>query len=133
MEELSVISLKPSRIAIYLQGIVWILAMVAIVISGFSWLLKSSLILLLLTAFYQVNTQRKIMISCISFGQQQGWIIMRDKKKFVVELQGEQLVLPWLVVLQWREKESRQQGALALWPDSAQKDDLRRLRVFLRF
>jgi hypothetical protein len=132
MDEFSIISLKPSRIALYLQAGVLVLAWIALALSGLSWIFKSGLILLLLlTGFHCLRQQRSAMISSMGYGQQQDWV-MRNQKKVAVDLQGEQLVLPWLVVIQWREKESGKKGALALWPDSARKDDLRRLKVFLR-
>jgi hypothetical protein len=55
-----------------------------------------------------------------------------------VELVNEQLVLPWLVVLNFRINEAGEKNPgkiyiLALWPDMATADDLRRLRVWLRY
>lgn len=132
MEEFSVISFNLSRITRYLQTGVLVLAWAALVLSGLSWVLKLWLVLLLLLAsFFYTGKQRKAAITSMGYGQQQGWV-MRDQKKIAVDLQGEQLVLPWLVVIQWKEKESGKKGVLALWPDSASGEDLRQLRVFLR-
>lgn len=132
MEEFSVISLKRSRIATFLQGMVLVLALVAIGLSGLAGTLKLWLaLLLLLTGLHYTRQQQNIMMSRIGYGQQQAWVMI-GQEKIAVDLQGEQLVLPWLVVIQWKEKESGKKGALALWPDSAANDDLRRLRVFLR-
>ncbi len=41
-------------------------------------------------------------------------------------------VWSWLVVLNFREEESRKTHSLVLWPDSADKQQLRRLRIVLR-
>jgi len=132
MEEFSVISFKPSRITMYVQASALVLALAALALSGLSWVLKSWLtLLLLLTGFHYTRKQRNVMISRMGYGQQQGWVMVGEKK-IAMDLSGEQLVLPWLVVIQWKEKESGKKGALSLWPDSASEEELRRLRVFLR-
>jgi len=132
MEEFSVISLKSSRIALCLQMGALLLALAALCLSGLSWILKLWLsLLLLLIGGYEIRKQRVAVITSMGYGQQQGWMMVGEKK-IAMDLYGEQLVLPWLVVIQWKEKESGKKGALALWADSAHKEDLRRLRVFLR-
>lgn len=132
MEELACISLKPSRIAMGVRRIVLAMSLAAIGLSGLSWTFKGCLgLLLLLAGLYDRDKQGKAVITGIGYGEQRGWVMI-NQEKVAVDLQGEQLVLPWLVVVQWQERESRKKGALALWPDSAATDDLRRLRIFLR-
>lgn len=60
------------------------------------------------------------------------WWLTDASGEHAVELAGEFLVTPWLLVLRF----TRDTGAgvdLVLPPDSADADDLRRLRVLLRF
>ncbi len=50
-----------------------------------------------------------------------------------IEVQGDSLVSPALVVLRYRTAADRRVRSLALLPDSAEADDLRRIRVSLRW
>ncbi|MEX1032067.1 MAG: protein YgfX [Cellvibrionaceae bacterium] len=59
------------------------------------------------------------------------WWLADHRGEESLELIGEYLVTPWLLVL--RFKRSAGSATLVLPPDSAATDDLRRLRVLLRF
>jgi|SRR5690606_8106623 len=132
MEEFFSISLKPSRMAVVLPVALTGLALIAMGLSGLSWALKGwSMLLLISVSVYYFHKSQQLRITAIGYGSQQLWL-MRSQEKIAIELQDEQLVLSWLVVMQWREKERGKKGALALWPDSAHPEDLRRLRVLLR-
>jgi toxin CptA len=50
-----------------------------------------------------------------------------------IEVQGDSLVSPALIVLRYRSAADRRVRSLTLLPDSAAADDLRRLRVSLRW
>lgn len=133
MEELAYISLTPSRMARYVQGIAVALALSALWISGLAWWLDIFLSLLLVAILLrQWRRDREVWVQGLDCAGGR-WRLWTSRGEQTVELRREQLVLSWLVVLQWCDPVSGKSAALALWPDSASPDDLRRLRVFLRF
>jgi hypothetical protein len=133
MEELAYISLAPSRVARYVHLGATLLALLAFSSSGMAGGLKIILAsLLVVVSIWQWRKGEDLPVlgfACVK-GQ---WCLWTPGGEHGVEMMCEPLVLSWLVVLQWRYKESGKRCALALWPDSASQDDLRRLRVFLRF
>lgn len=132
MEELAYISLKPSRIARYLHLTVTLLALFALVSSGLLWWLKIILAGLLVVSGWQWWRDRCMPVQAIACADGQ-WRVWTSCGETHVELTLAPLVLSWLVVLQWRAPHNGKRYGLALWPDSAHQDDLRKLRVFLRF
>jgi hypothetical protein len=60
------------------------------------------------------------------------WRLVSGASEAPLELTGELLVTHWLLVLRFRTQVGKVQS-LVLPPDSAAADDLRRLRVLLRF
>jgi len=130
MERLLAIPLKSSRITLYLHGGVLLLSILALWLCGLLvWIKLLLTAVLFVAALWQY--QKQMPIRAIGIEQTQWWLLYREHKIFV-ELVNEQLVLSWLVVLNIREKESGKKHVLALWPDTASADDLRRLRVLLR-
>lgn len=132
MDRLTNIILKPSCIALCLHAAVLCLSLIALWLCGLSWWLKLFLsILLLCTGILQHKKQKCLFVSAIGLEQEKWWALLQNRK-VRIELVNEQLVLPWLVVLNWREAGTGKKYALVLWPDMAHADDLRRLRVQLR-
>jgi len=120
MDRLTAIPLRASNIAFYLHTIVLVLSIMALWLCGLPLWCK---FLLTGAGMWLLRKQKLLPVSVIDFEQ--------------IELVNEQLVLSWLIVLNFRvnesgEKNSGKKYALALWPDMASVDDLRRLRVFLR-
>lgn len=133
MDRLAAISFKSSYIARYVHAIVFLFTIIALWLCGLLVWLKVVLTAVLLCAcVWQHRKQKQFQVSAIGFEQGQWWALIHSHK-LTIELVNEQLVLPWLMVLNLREKESGKKYALALWPDTASADDLRRLRVFLRY
>lgn len=136
MDRLTAIPLKPSHIALYLHAAVLLLAVIALWLCGLSVWLKFLLTILLSgLSFREYQKQKYVLFSAIGFEQEHWWALVHNQK-VMIELLNEQLVLPWLIVLNFRvnqsdEKESGKKYSLALWADMAHVDDLRRLRVFL--
>lgn len=141
MDEALVISLKPSRIERCLQWSLLLLALLALALSGLSALAKVFLALLtlallvpglLVPGLLRGEKQQSVFVSTIAW-EAGSWWIVRGGQRIAIELRGEQRVLSWLVALQWRESAGTRRGSLALWPDSADAEALRRLRLRLRF
>jgi hypothetical protein len=124
MDKLNVITLKPSRIAVYLRAIVFLLSVIALWLCGLDVAFKILLtVMLSALSVWDYCQQKQLPLAVIDVEQ--------------IELVDEQLVLPWLIVLSFRvntpgEKNGGKKITLALWPDMAHADELRRLRVFLR-
>ncbi len=55
-----------------------------------------------------------------------------DAIKYALDARGDQVLWPWLLVLNFRRTDGRRL-ALTLLPDAADDNDLRRLRVLLRY
>lgn len=133
MEDLPWIPLKPSRIARHLHGGVAVLAILALWCSALPWWLNT-IMTLLLAAAARWRWQRDTCLLVSGLACREGtWLLRGASGELRAELVGEQVVLPWLVVLQWRDLQGNKPVSLSLWPDSAVQDDLRRLRVFLRY
>lgn len=137
MERLTTITLQPSRMAFYLHRAILLLSLLALWLCGLSWWWKVAISAALLAAalFYEKKwhetKHKQLPVSALGCEQAQWWVLVGDDKR-LVELVGAQVVLSWLVVLSMREKNSGKKYALALWPDMACGEDLRRLRVWLR-
>jgi len=138
MEDLSFIALKPSRIARNLHVVLALLALLALCLSGVGSIWKVLLALLLLwAALWQWRRDQSVPVKGLSCKSGR-WCFLINDREYQGELCGEQRVLSWWVMLQWREdtmqkKTMQKKKVLALWPDSADPEDLRRLRVFLRY
>lgn len=137
MEDLSFIALKPSRIARNLHVVLALLALLALCLSGVESIWKVLLTLLLLwAAVWQWRRDQSVPVKGLSCKSGR-WYLLIDDREYQGELCGEQRVLSWWVMLQWREdamqKKTQKKKVLVLWPDSADPEDLRRLRVFLRY
>ena len=63
--------------------------------------------------------------------QQSGWVIVRGGVTVPIELR-QITVWRWLIVLNFYLPQNRWQQSLVLFPDSAEQDSLRQLRVILR-
>lgn len=48
-------------------------------------------------------------------------------------VRGGSFVMPWLVIIRWRPQGARLDRSLVLLPDMAARDELRNIRVFLRW
>jgi len=137
MELLITITFKSSRIARYLHIFVLLLALVALWLCGLNlWIKLLLTIALLCIGMWQYQQLKQLTVSMLGLEQEQWWALIRNQRT-PVELVDEQLVLPWLIVLNFRvdesgEKNSGKKYTLALWSDMAHADDLRRLRVLLR-
>jgi hypothetical protein len=137
MERLTAVVLKLSQITFYLHSMALVLAMVALWLCGLLWWLKLLFTMALLcAALWQHGKQKQLPLQAIVYEQGQWWALIHNHKT-VIELVHAQLVLPWLMVLNFRineagEKNSGKKQTLVLWPDMASPEDLRRLRVWLR-
>jgi len=137
MDRLAAIPLKPSQITIYLHLAVLLLSLTALWLCGLLWVWKFFISVALLGAALWWH-QRQQPLSVVALGCEQAqWWVRVGEHKTGIDLVSAQLVLPWLVVLNFRIKEPREknsvkQHTLVLWPDTASTEDLRRLRVCLR-
>lgn len=135
MDRLDIITLKPSCISLRLHLGILLLALASVLLCGLSWLIKIPLVLCFSGRLFPVRNHFRV----VKMGFEQGhwWAIVDNGEmignKMKIQLIGEQLVLPWLVVMNIRVEDSRQKHSFVLWRDTADKDDLRRLRVFLRY
>jgi hypothetical protein len=109
-----------------------VLTAFAVLLCGLPWLVKMILMLVLLGACRWQHYPCKPAITLIGCEQGQWWAMIAGLRAPLV-LVDEQLVLTWLVVLHLRDMQTGVVYHLALWPDSAHRDDLRRLRVFLKY
>lgn len=138
MDRLTAILLKPSQITVYLHGAVLLLALVALWLCGLMWWWKLiATVTLLAAALWRYKQHKQLPVAAIGCEQGEWWGCVDEQKTFI-ELVSAQLVLSWLVVLRFRIKELGEKNAgkkytLVLWPDTASAEDLRRLRVCLRY
>ena len=70
------------------------------------------------------------LLHAVGFADGQWQLYRRDDVVSVYLVQS--TIWSWLVVLNFRESRTRKSHALVLWPDSADRQQLRRLRVVLR-
>jgi len=163
MDDLSFIPLKVSFIHQKLRIVITLLAGLSVCLSGLVWFYKVLMVLVLLGWLIQqwssLNTviikglrcvqeqrvqeqrvqeqrvqERRVQERRVQERRVQGqWFLQCEDKEIAAELCGEQLVLPWLIVLNFKELSSRKKHSLTLWLDSADKEELRKLRVFLKF
>lgn len=103
MEDLSFIALKPSRIARNLHVVLALLALLALCLSGVESIWKVLLTLLLLwAAVWQWRRDQSVPVKGLSCKSGR-WYLLIDDREYQGELCGEQRVLSWWVMLQWRE------------------------------
>jgi hypothetical protein len=132
MDGLSPIPLADSRIPVMLSRLASVLAALAVLMCGLPWLVKMIFLLVLLGADRWQQRSHTPAITLIGCEQERWWAVIAGLRTPLVPV-DEQLVLTWLVVLHLRDTRSGAVHHLALWPDSAHRDDLRRLRVFLKY
>lgn len=125
------VSLQPSRLLVIwiivwgftLMGPVWLSALPAwscvfIDLGVLVWILKA------LQRHWWIGER------CLSYREGR-WVIDSDSEQLMVELDGEFYSNRWLTVLIFRSNEAGNM-VLVVLPDSADKDELRRLRSFLQ-
>lgn len=124
-----------SRWGIAYIGLLHILVLVAVFYFPFSLLYQ--LIVSLLVFAHCLWCLRgwlfpagKKPLDALGFADSQ-WQLYREEELVTVEL-VQSTVWTWLVVLNFREADSRKKHSLVLWPDSANEQQLRRLRIVLR-
>lgn len=131
MDGLLPVTLKPSRMAFYLAVAAVLLAVLAVWLSGINVLVKLLLVCLLLWVIAYHQGVPPVTVGCTNG---QWWLLDQGSgHRIPVERCGDLCVLAWLVVMQYRRSDNGKTFVLALWPDSADREDLRRLRVFLRY
>lgn len=131
MDGLSPLTLKSSRLALSIYLVLVVFAAGSVMLSGLSLLLKSLFILLLVLFVCVRRSTPPVQLACTA---QQWWMQEQPgHEQIALELCGDVLVLAWLVVVKFRRRDNDKTVTLALWPDSAGSEDLRRLRVFLRY
>jgi len=121
-----------SRITVIVQRAVVVLSALAILLCGLVWPLKVMLLALLVCLSIWQERRQVLRINSVSCERGQWWAVIAGKRVSVT-LHGEHVVLVWLVVLHLRDVDSNRVHPVVLWPDAARTDDLRRLRVFLKF
>ena len=126
-----VLNLRQSRtrsIIVVLLGACLALALAAQFIAGYrEWvygLTLPSVILLYRLAFAER------MLSRLSW-QQGVWSVLDGHQRREVVLNKNCICLPWAIWLSWQEMPAGRRGELWLFSDSAEFDDLRRLRALL--
>lgn len=131
MDGLLPITLKPSRGAFYLAIAAALLAVLAVWLSGLDALVKSLLTALLVWVIAHRQAGPPVTLGCTNG---QWWLLDQGcHHRVPVERRGDLCVLAWLVVMKYRRSDNGKTLVLALWPDSADSEELRRLRVFLRY
>ncbi|MGQ9425880.1 protein YgfX [Gilvimarinus sp. F26214L] len=123
--------LRPSRLLLFFLGLTHLAAAGAVWLSALPYwacLVVDAGILLGLP----LSVRPHLWPGSRQLSYQGEWRWISDVEAERLELRGEFLVTPWLIVLQFVSAEGRRRP-LILLPDSADADDLRRLRVLLRY
>lgn len=60
------------------------------------------------------------------------WALFWEGRRSVAELAGERIVWPWLQVLRFTEVDTGRRHTLIVLPDSASREERRRLRLWMR-
>jgi hypothetical protein len=121
------------------------------------WLLSIHLLALLTTLFAPIDLWQKLMLlaalalySYFTLGKERGKsgsqilratitpygrarIVMRDGRKQTARIRQDSLVTPWLVIVRFDLTRGLLPVSLLLLPDSVSEEQLRKLRVLLRF
>jgi hypothetical protein len=133
MDDLPLIQLRPSRIGRYLFFLLACLTATAVVISGLSWSYQwIVLAAVVMLVWFQCKMFSALTVSALRCASGQ-WFVCIQGKEVLVDLHREAMVMPGLITLCVRESQTGRKYDLVLWSDSAAADDLRKLRVLLRF
>jgi len=132
------LAVKPSKIFYSYLIIIFLFSFVSVFISSLLISVKLLLVVLLIAlAIFVVKKQKLNKIISIKLSSNDEWKIeINNNQSFDVELQGECIVTYFLIWLNFTTCNSfgRQKVFhVLLLPDSADKDQLRKLRVRLRF
>lgn len=123
--------LRPSRWLAAFTVISHGLAGAAVWFSALPWWVSLSLDLLVLFSLLKaLRRQWSVGVRRLRYDGQT-WTLAEAGSEQCLELAGERLVTPWLIVLGFLTQAGKR-ISLVLPPDSASRDDLRRLRVALR-
>ncbi len=142
MERLDKIHLRPSRCFRHLCCIVYGLALLAIAVCGLPLAGKALLLFVWLIQAYFCWRNSLRPVTALAFSQCQWRLFCLSSdgattREHTVELCAEPVVSGGLVVLAFRELHSESYPVryhnLAIWFDSVDREDLRALRVFLRY
>lgn len=133
MERLNTITLNFSVTLARLRLAVFVLSLLAIASCGLDLWIKLALLLMVaghyVTAYHQ---SRREVVQGLGF-EQGDWFIIKNNEKRFVELFGQQLVLPYFVMLNLQDKNNGKKYYLPLLFDAVDEGGLRRLRIFLRY
>jgi hypothetical protein len=83
-------------------------------------------------AFSLLNCYRALEKSVKTLGFERNWYLDDARGRRLLQPVGEVVVWQWLIVMHFRPLNGGRRLSLALLPDSAVPEDLRRLRVWLR-
>ena len=89
-----------------------------------------TLLLLLVCCYRSLRARMSLAVDFLEC-HRGGWTIVRSGVSVPIELRA-LTVWPWLIVLNYQLEQCRWQQSLVLFPDSAERDSLRQLRVILR-
>jgi len=130
---------KPSYYLLAILSLATLLSLVVIICMPLSTGFKALLIVLVLssTTFYIARDALGLLLgSWVALeidAQDQFLLITRNGVRYQVIVLPESLVASYLIVLQLKLKKQFWRKSLVLLPDSANPDDLRRLRVWLKW
>lgn len=87
-------------------------------------------LLVLITVFFRRAYQCHIGHGSLIY-RDECWTIISVRQRYRVTLCGA-IIWPWLIVMNFRQQEGMRHYHLILWPDSADSQRLRQLRIMLR-
>ena len=124
------VNVRPSRTLAGAVAALHLLAGAAILAAALDWPYRAALLCTVAASLVlSLRRRQGAVLRCQDDG---GLAIRRGDDWAPVRLLPDTLVWPWLAVLRYRIDE-RRATTLAVLPDSLEKDDFRRLRVWLRW
>ena len=125
------VAFRPSRLQRVLQLAAWVWLAVIWLLYVAGWLRLLGLALTASAAWYALR--RPLPIGSLTVGSGGEAVLFLQPQQIAVAaiLRGG-MVLPWLQLLHWQTDGGRQIYQ-AVWPDSADTEELRRLRVWARW
>jgi len=133
MDGSTLFEILPSRFLFLARCTVLLMAVLCVFLNSLPWLFQVLLLIVVLSyGLWYFKCQQMPELEYL--GCDEGsWFVVLGNQKVYTELLGQQVVLPFLLVLNMRTVNEEKRYCFALAFDSMDSESLRRLRVILRF